>query len=72
MQLRRYFSERSLGWHLIWIVLLKITILYVLWLIFIQPNKIKVDQNDLDCLYSSRAQMCSPHFLNSHKTGEKR
>ena len=71
MQLKRYFSGRSLGWHLIWIVLLKIAVLYVLWLIFIQPNKIKVDQNDVDCLYSSRAQTCAPHFSNSHGIGEK-
>ena len=49
-----------LGWHLLLIVLLKIAILYGLWSVFIQPNKVKVQEKDVDCLYSSVAQCARP------------
>ena len=72
MQLKRYLMRRTLGWHLFLIVLLKMVVLYALWSVFIQPNKIQVNQNDLDCLYNSRAQQCAHGFSNPHDSGESR
>lgn len=53
----------SLGWHLLWIILLKLVVLYVLWLVFVQPYKVVVNREALSCLYSSSSG-CSRPILN--------
>lgn len=53
MRLDFHRSDHRLGWHLLWIVLFKVAVLYLLWSVFIQPYRVKVNQENLDCLYSS-------------------
>ena len=44
-------KDRVLGWHLLWVVLIKMLVLYGLWSVFIKPNKVKVDVLDVQRLY---------------------
>ena len=60
MQFGFRYSDRRLGWHLLWIVLLKMGFLYLLWSFFIQPYRIKVNQDHLNCLYSSSSDCAYP------------
>ena len=55
-----HVRKLNLGWHLLAIVLLKIAVLYALWLAFIQPYQVKVNQDNLDCLYSSSSHCAHP------------
>ncbi len=58
--MRFLLSKGALGWHLLLIVLFKMLILYALWSVFVQPNKVKVQEQDLDCLYSSTMSCARP------------
>ncbi len=68
MQLRFLGSDRRLGWHLLWIVLFKAAVLYLLWSLFIQPYRVKVSQEHLDCLYSSSANCSRPMPIPLNQT----
>lgn len=44
--------KNNLRTHLLWIVIIKMLLLYGLWFLLIKPNKVKVNTNDLQQLYS--------------------
>ena len=44
--------KNNLRTHLLWIVIIKMLLLYGLWFLLIKPNKVKVNTSDLQQLYS--------------------
>ncbi len=70
MQFRLRNSGRQLGWHLLCIVVLKVVVLYALWSLFIQPYRVKVNQENLDCLYSSSSKCVHPIFNQSNPVNQ--
>lgn len=61
--LRIRAPNKSLATHLLVIVLFKIAVLYGLWWVFIQPNKVKVNEQNLDCMYSSSSDCPRPALI---------
>lgn len=58
--------------HLFWILLIKMIVLYGLWLVFIKPNKVHLNQDNLDCLYgNSSAEHCA-HPISNQPLQEKK
>ncbi len=58
-------QNRTLTFHLILIVLIKISVLYGLWYVFIKPNKVHVNANDIEYLYRNNNQL-SPTSVPTH------
>lgn len=49
-------ADRRLGKHLLWIVLIKLLVLYGLWYGLIRPNKVKVTITDIEHIYTSSSE----------------